>query len=154
VATKHSLLRVKVSWYRTTATVDVSGELNHATAAGLILAVLELAIAARPQRFVLNLADVVVLDVVGAKALDQARHTLGTRCPVAICNPRPSAREMFRLAGIAGWEEPVAATGTGRPDRPGRPALPSSAPHGQLTGQVLPRRQPIAPPVPAREFAG
>jgi len=104
-----SPLRIRVSWDHLTATVGVGGELDANTAPGLIEALLEVAITARPERFVLNVADLVVLDMAGAKVIDQARRTLGTRCPVTVCNLRPSAREMFRLAGIQGWEPGAAA---------------------------------------------
>src|SRR5215471_3981851 len=47
-----SPLRVRVSWDHLTVTVGVSGELGANTAPGLIEALLEVAITARPERFV------------------------------------------------------------------------------------------------------
>ena len=91
-------LRVEVGWGGLVATVIVSGGLDITTAPDLIERLGEVA-GARPDWLVLDLADLVFLDVAGARALDSARKILAAFCPVIVLDPRPFAR---RVAGVTG----------------------------------------------------
>jgi anti-anti-sigma factor len=94
-----SPLRIDLSWNGVVATVTVTGELDIITAPGLSRRLLEAA-AAHPERLVLDLGGLVFVDVAGARALEEAHRQLQAGCPVIVCEPRPSVRNVFGLAGL------------------------------------------------------
>ena len=93
-----SALQVDVSWDGVVATVMVTGELDITTATSLTRRLLEVG-AAHPDKLVLDLSGLVVVDVAGARALDEAHTLLQAECPVILRTPRPSARKYLGLAG-------------------------------------------------------
>lgn len=94
-----SPLPIEVSWDGVIVTVTVTGELDLATAPGLMERLLKVA-RARPERFVLDLSGLVFVDVAGARALDETYTLLQTECPVILRRPRPPARKIFGLTGL------------------------------------------------------
>jgi anti-anti-sigma factor len=96
---RSSPLQVQVHWDGVVATVTVSGELDLTTASGLSERLLKVA-EDHPERLVLDLGRLVFVDVAGARALDSAFKALEAECPVILRGPRPSARKVFRLAGL------------------------------------------------------
>ena len=93
-----SALQVDVSRDGVVATVTVTGELDITTAPSLTRRLLEVG-AAHPDRLVLDLSGLVLVDVAGARALDEAHALLQAGCPVILRTPRPSARKFLGLAG-------------------------------------------------------
>jgi anti-anti-sigma factor len=91
------------------ATVTLTGELDITTAPSLTRSLLEVG-AAHPDRLVLDLSGLVLVDVAGARALDEAHTLLQAECPVILRTPRPSARKFL---GLAGRMEGYAGSGPG-----------------------------------------
>jgi anti-anti-sigma factor len=83
------------------ATVAVAGELDITTATALSRRLLAVA-AGHPERIVLDLSGLVFVDVAGARALDATYKLLQAECAVILRAPRPSARTVFDLTGLAG----------------------------------------------------
>ncbi len=81
-------LRVQVRWDGVVATVTVHGELDIATAPRLTEQLLTVA-AAHPERLVLDLDGLVLLDSAGARALAAAHKALQAECPVILRSPTP-----------------------------------------------------------------
>jgi anti-anti-sigma factor len=94
-----SPLQADVSWDGVIVTVTVRGELDITTAVGLETCLLAVG-AGHPERLVLDLDGLVLTDVAGARALDEAYRLLEAECPVILRRPRPSARKVFRLTGL------------------------------------------------------
>ena len=96
-----SPLQIEVRWDGVVATVTATGELDIATAPGLMERLLKVA-KAHPERLVLDLGSLVFVDVAGARALDATHHLLEAVCPVILRQPRPSVRKVFELTGLDG----------------------------------------------------
>jgi len=94
-----SALQVDVSRDGVVATVTVTGELDITTAPSLTRSLLEVG-AAHPDRLVLDLSGLVLVDVAGARALDEAHTLLQAECPVILRTPRLLARKILGLTGL------------------------------------------------------
>ena len=94
-----SPLQIDVSWDGVIATVTVTGELDIATAPGLMERLLKVA-EAHPERLVLDLDGLAFVDVAGARVLDKTHKLLQAECPVILRAPRPSARTVFEITGL------------------------------------------------------
>ena len=93
-------VQLQVGWDGVVATAAVSGELDITNAPALCRRLMKVA-EARPERLVLDLGGLVLIDAAGARALDCARQALEVLCPVVFRRARPLAREVFRLSGLA-----------------------------------------------------
>jgi len=93
---------VDVAWVRKTATVAISGEVDLCTAPELDECLVEV-VARRPDRVVVDLAQLHFIDCSGAAVLDRAREALfSTGCTMVLCSPNRSARIVFRVTGLEG----------------------------------------------------
>ena len=100
------LLQIEVSWDGVIVSVTISGELDITTADNVTSCLLAIG-AAHPERIVLDLGGRVIVDVPGARALDEAYHLLQVECPVIIRKPPPAARKIFQMTGLlADWAIP------------------------------------------------
>lgn len=94
-----SPLQVDVCLEGVIATAIIRGELGTPTAVGLTACLLAIG-AGHPERIVLDLGGLVVADVAGARALDEACYLLQAECPVIIRKLRPSGRKIFRMTSL------------------------------------------------------
>jgi anti-anti-sigma factor len=94
-----SPLQIEVCWDGVVATVTVSGELDFSTATTLTRRLLAVG-AEHPERLVLDLSRLVIVDVAGARALDEAHTLQQAEWPVILRQPRPAARKILRLTGL------------------------------------------------------
>jgi anti-anti-sigma factor len=119
-----SPLGVNVCWHGVVVRVTLAGELDITTAPTLTSSLDEVA-AARPEKVVLDLGGLDFVDVAGARALDGAWKSLAAGCPVSVRPPRPPARTVFELTGIAPQlSQRMAPSPPARPHLPIRPQSP------------------------------
>ena len=110
-----SSLQTDASWDGVVATVTVTGDLDLAAARILRRRLQEVA-SARPERLVLDLGGLVLVDAAGVKALDDVQRRLQAGCPVIVRSP-PTRSDMN--AGRTGPAETrqAPAPGDGLSDR-------------------------------------
>lgn len=94
-----SSFQLEVSWDGLIVSATISGELDIGTAADLTACLVAIA-AGHPERIVLDLSGLVFVDLVGARALDEAYHLLQVECPVIIRKPWLPARKVFQMTGL------------------------------------------------------
>ena len=82
-----------------TATVTVCGEVDILTAAEL-QAGLEKAVAARPDRLVVDLAATTFIDCAGMHAIAWARRAVPPACEIVLRSPNRLARMVIELTGM------------------------------------------------------
>jgi anti-sigma B factor antagonist len=87
---------MQVHWVNRDVTVVLAGELDCASAPGLWAQLTEL-IAKRPQRLVLDLANVVFMDCAGITPIARARRALPPGRPVILRSPARQARRLLRI---------------------------------------------------------
>src|SRR5215469_5139514 len=95
-----SPLQIDVSSDGVVVTVTVTGELDITAARALRRRLLEVA-SAHPQRLVLDLGGLVIVDVAGAKALEKTRKHLEAGRPVIVRTPPTLSQEIFGHTGDA-----------------------------------------------------
>jgi anti-anti-sigma factor len=93
---------VDVAWVRKTATVAISGEVDLTTAPELDECLVDV-VAKRPDRLVVDLAQLHFIDCSGAAVLDRARQALlSAGCPMVLRSPNRLARIVLRVTGLEG----------------------------------------------------
>jgi anti-anti-sigma factor len=91
---------VEVAWVRKTATVAISGEVDLTTAPELDDCLVEV-VAKRPDRLVVDLAQLHFIDCSGAAVLDRAREALfSAGSTMVLRSPNRSARIVLRVTGL------------------------------------------------------
>src|SRR5215470_14534098 len=95
-----SPLQIDVSWDGVVVTVTVTGELDITAARTLGRRLLEVA-SAHPERIVLDLGGLVIVDVAGARALDKTRKHLEARRPIIVRRPPTLSQEIIGHTGDA-----------------------------------------------------
>jgi anti-anti-sigma factor len=87
---------VQVRWDNHDVTVILAGELDCASAPALTARFAEL-LAKRPQRLVLDLADVTFMDCAGITPIARARRALAPARPVILRSPAPLVRQLLKI---------------------------------------------------------
>jgi anti-sigma B factor antagonist len=87
---------MQVHWDNRDVTVVLAGELDCASAPDLSAQLTEL-IAKRPQRLVLDLANVVFMDCAGITPIARARRALPAGRPVTLRSPARQARRLLKI---------------------------------------------------------
>lgn len=87
---------VQVRWDNHDVTVTLTGELDCASAPALAMRFAEL-LAKRPQRLVLDLANVTFMDCAGITPIARARRALGPGRPVILRSPAPQVRQLLKI---------------------------------------------------------
>lgn len=94
-----SPVQADVCWDGVVAIVTVTGELDITTVTGLARRLLAIG-AEHPERLVLDLSGLVLVDAAGAGALDDVHTLLQTECPVILRQPQLAAPEIFSVASL------------------------------------------------------
>jgi anti-anti-sigma factor len=93
---------IDVAWVSKTATVAISGEVDLTTAPELDECLVEV-VAKRPDRLVVDLAQLHFIDCSGAAVLDRARQALlAAGCTMVLRSPNRLARIVLRVTGLEG----------------------------------------------------
>jgi anti-sigma B factor antagonist len=87
---------VQVRWDHHAVTVILAGELDCASAPALTAWFAEV-LAKRPQRLVLDLANVTFVDCAGLTPIARARRALGPGRPVILRSPVPQVRQLLKI---------------------------------------------------------
>lgn len=119
-------LRIRAERRGRICVVALNGSLDLAASPGLIARV-KAERAARPDRLVIDMSGVSVVDSGGARALATAAGPVPGQCPVVVRSLRPSARRQLELAGLdLSWLDHQAGSAEARP-RGGDGTLAESA---------------------------
>jgi anti-sigma B factor antagonist len=98
-ATEVVPLDMQVHWDNRAVTVILTGELDCASAPDLTARLTDL-LAKRPQRLVLDLANVAFMDCAGITPIARARRALPPGHPVILRSPARQARQLLKITHI------------------------------------------------------